>query len=646
MPGGSGGKGAEIDPEEAFAISEEVLAHAPIIGRGRRGLRREFDVVVVGAGHAGTEAAFAAARMGARTAILTLRRESVGQMSCNPAIGGLAKGQLVREVDALGGEMAKNTDETGIQFRLLNTRKGLAVQSPRAQCDRQAYREAMLRRVEREPNLELIQGEVVALLFEGKTVLGVRLESGLELRGRATILTTGTFLRGLMHEGEKKADGGRLGDRAASWLSESLRALGLELGRLKTGTPPRLDGGTVDFSVMRPQPGDAEPQPFSFSTEKITQPQVPCWITYTNERVHGAIRANLHRAPMFNGQVQSVGPRYCPSIEDKVHRFPEKTSHHVFLEPEGRETSEIYLNGVSTSLPRDVQEEIVHGIAGLERARILKYGYAVEYDFVPPYQLAANMAAKGVEGLFLAGQINGTSGYEEAAAQGIMAGINAVLWMRGEPPFLLRRHEAYIGVLVDDLVVANPTEPYRMFTSRAEYRLLLRHDNADRRLTPKAFRLGLVGKEAMDRLERKERRIALARGILGREFREGASLEQWLRRPGLSYTDLLPFSAALRELALIPDEVNQVEADVKYEGYIQRELIQVDRLRREEETSIPEGIDYGGMMALRKEARNQLAKMKPATVGAASRVAGVTPADLSLLAVYLSRFRREGTIRV
>ncbi len=603
-------------------------------------MRREFDIVVVGAGHAGTEAAFAAARMGAKTAILTLRRDSVGQMSCNPAMGGLAKGQLIREIDALGGEMGKNTDETGIQFRMLNTSKGLAVQSPRAQCDRHGYRRAMLRRVESQKNLELIEGEVSALLFEAKQVFGVELDSKLEIRAKAVILTTGTFLRALMHEGELQTPGGRLGDRPANWLSQSLERFGVQLGRLKTGTPPRIDSSSVDFSQLSEQPGDADPAPFSFSTEKILNRQISCWVSYTNEQTHTFIRENLDRAPMFNGQIQSHGPRYCPSIEDKVHRFADKTRHQVFLEPEGYESEEIYLNGVSTSLPRDVQDKIIHSIVGLENARILKYGYAVEYDFIPPYQLAENLSLKGTRGLFLAGQINGTSGYEEAGAQGLMAGINAVRWMRGESAFRLQRSEAYIGVLIDDLVIANPTEPYRMFTSRAEHRLLLRHDNADRRLTPKAFELGLVNQESMNRLARKEERIQSALGILDREFHEGLRLRQWLRRPEISYQQLLPWSKSLSQLELIRDEIYQVEADAKYEGYINREKNQVERMRRQENTVIPEGIDYSSMKTLRNEARKKLDQIRPSTIGAASRIAGVTPADLSLLLVYVERFRR------
>jgi tRNA uridine 5-carboxymethylaminomethyl modification enzyme len=630
----------------------------------------QFDVVVVGAGHAGCEAALAAARMGLRTAILTMNCDTVAQMSCNPAIGGVAKGQIVREIDALGGEMARVIDATGIQFRLLNRSKGPAMHSPRAQADKKQYQFEMKRRVEAQPGLTLRQESIEELVVEagdrvsparvagakrsvprnerGKfrgtasgplprppimRVAGVRVRGGALYRAQAVVLTTGTFLQALMHTGESKTTGGRAGESAATGLSGSLARLGFELARFKTGTPPRLNGRTIDFSVLQSQAGDDDPTPFSFETTTLPGPQLPCYVTYTNPAVHELIRANLHRAPMYSGQIESTGPRYCPSIEDKVVRFADRERHQIFLEPEGRNTLEYYVNGISTSLPRDVQEGIVREVPGLERAEIMRYGYAVEYDYAPPTQLHATLETKAVEGLYLAGQINGTTGYEEAAGQGLLAGMNAALKIKAEPPLVLDRSQAYLGVLVDDLVTRGVDEPYRMFTSRAEYRLLLRHDNADRRLTPLGRRAGLVEEDRWRRLEEKERGIARTSELLRATHSDGNPLERILRRPDVTWDDLCPLCPALNDVD--PEVARQVTIETKYAGYIDRQADEIDRHRRMESKTIPPHFDYTAIPQLRIEAREKLARVRPRSLGQAARISGLTPSDLAVVMVYL-----------
>ncbi len=675
---------AKLNPMNS-AITPAPAPAIPVCQSESARMDQVFDVIVVGGGHAGVEAAWAASHILAgcgQVAMITMDRHAIGRMSCNPAIGGLAKGQIVREIDALGGLMGHAIDASGIQFRILNKSKGPAVQSPRAQADKYRYALAVQCLLATHcPNLTIIEGIVDELLAEPSphgggntlpivnsgspsatanqwTIRGVKLESGMNLIGGSVILTTGTFLRGLMHTGEHQTVGGRVGEKSAVGLSASLARLGIELGRLKTGTPPRLARDSIDFSALVPQAGDSPPVPFSYlsgteasplAAQFPPLPQVNCFITYTNPQVHDLIRGNLHRAPMYSGQIQGRGPRYCPSIEDKVVRFADKSQHQIFLEPESLDTDEIYCNGISTSLPMDVQERIVHSIVGLEKARILKWGYAVEYDFAPTHQIDATLQTHAVTGLFLAGQINGTSGYEEAAGQGLMAGINAARSARDQPACVLSRHQAYIGVMIDDLITKVPTEPYRMFTSRAEFRLSLRSDNADQRLTDIGYSLGLAQPNRVRLLTQKREQMAvLTRSLRHASIVGGTTAYELLSRPEVEPAALaaMEFVRGREIIPLLLDPANasaieQVRIEARYRGYIDREEQAVQRLADLDEKTIPRGFDAARVVELRREARDALLKFRPQTLGQASRLEGITPADLTILLMHISNPRRR-----
>jgi len=615
---------------------------------------KTYHVIVVGAGHAGCEAALAAARLGHLTLVVTVNVDHIGEMSCNPAVGGLAKGHLVREIDALGGEIAKNIDATGIQFRRLNTKKGPAVQSSRAQADKEQYRVRMKQVLEGQQNLDIKQGLVDALIVENGAAKGIITSIQERFYGKTVILTTGTFLKGLIHIGLKNFPAGRMGDPPSNKLSDHLRDLGLRIGRLKTGTTPRLDGRTIDFSRLTPQYGDEPPVPFSFETKSISQKQIPCYITYTNKRTHELIKTGLDRSPLFTGVIKGVGARYCPSIEDKVVRFPDKPRHQIFLEPMGLGTTEIYPNGVPTSLPVDVQFRMLRSIEGLEQVQIVRPGYAIEYDYVDPVQIQPSLECKAIRGLFLAGQINGTSGYEEAAGQGIMAGINAVQRVREESPIVLSREEAYIGVMIDDLVTKGTQEPYRMFTSRAEYRLLLREDNADLRLRELGHQIGLVSDALYERFRQKregiKRLLALLSDVrlnpkpdvihtleglgLG-SINQPVTLKDLLKRPGAEFEDIAKVDS--RILSFDKEVAEQATILVKYDGYIRRQMEQVERVRYLEGTKIPDGFDYQAIPGLSNEVKEKLSKTRPISLGQASRISGITPAAISIIQIYLKK---------
>ncbi|MDQ3280332.1 MAG: tRNA uridine-5-carboxymethylaminomethyl(34) synthesis enzyme MnmG [Acidobacteriota bacterium] len=621
-----------------------------------------YDILVIGGGHAGAEAARVAARGGARVAMITMLRDAIGRMSCNPAIGGLAKGNLVKEIDALGGLMGEATDRAGIQFKVLNRSKGPAVQGPRAQCDRDRYANAVQEILAAEPNLEFIEGSVTSLILDGTCVRGVVLGDGTRVAAKAVIVTTGTFLRALMHSGEQKTVGGRFGEPSAETLSDSLRTLGLQLGRLKTGTPPRVDKTTVDFSKLEEAPGDANPRPFSILTDTLEQPQILCWLTYTGGFAHELIRANLHRAPMYSGQIVAAGPRYCPSIEDKVVRFADKERHQVFVEPEGLQHPWLYMNGISTSLPADVQDAVVRSLPGFEQAKIARYGYAVEYDFVNPQQLLPTLQVRGVEGLFLAGQINGTSGYEEAAAQGLLAGINALQAVRGGEPVVLRRNEAYAGVMIDDLVTHGTEEPYRMFTSRAEHRLLLGCDSVYERLSPVAERLGILDDERRRRVESRIARMQRALEAGEMELRPDRETVSWLREADLELSSQTTFGKLLQRPSLdiervltaaetaVPElagafrNLNEEEREgvvsrLRYAGYIERQQREAAKLTEDEDLRIPAEMSYA-LPGLSREMTEKLSRIRPISLGQASRIPGVTPAAIAIVRMHVRRGRQ------
>lgn len=599
----------------------------------------DFDCVVIGGGHAGAEAAHAAARIGARTCLVTISRDTIAKMSCNPAVGGLGKGQIAREVDALGGLMGLATDATGIQFRLLNRSKGPAVQAPRAQTDKYKYKDCVRVLLEQTPNLTIVEAMASKILVESDCVRAVVCGDGRILHAPAVIVTTGTFLRGLMHVGTEQFAGGRLGEPAADELSDSLRQMGLEVARLKTGTPPRLDARTIDYERLEIQHGDEKPVPFSFMTGKIDRPQIPCWITYTNQKIHQLFRDNLHRAPLYSGQIRSTGPRYCPSFETKIVRFADKDRHQVFLEPEDEAQTTIYCNGISTSVPKDVQEQMLKLLPGTENARIVHYGYAIEYDYCPPIQLKPNLETKKISGLFLAGQINGTSGYEEAAGQGIVAGINAARKLQGKEPLVLGRDQAYIAVMIDDLLTRGIDEPYRMFTSRAEFRLALRADNADRRLTSIGKSVGLVGQERWTRFQNKLSDIERLKGFLKSTPADASGLKMWdlLRRPENPLADVLAEHPDVKVMNLSDDVVQAVIVDAKYEGYLGKQERLVANLKSLEKKRIPATLDYNDIDHLRAEAKEKLSAFKPSTLAQASRISGITPADITVIQVHLKK---------